>query len=134
MYSKTEIIGDLGRDPEMRYTPTGQAVTNFSVATTNTYTKKDGEKVKETTWFRVSVWGNMAEACNKYLTKGSRVFVDGHVKLRVYQKEDKTWDGTLELNASSVKFLDKLNGAPKKEQPQGEYYDNMEEIPGFMQG
>lgn len=129
MYQKIELIGDLGRDPEMRYTPSGQAVTNFSVAVNNTYSRKDGEKVKETTWFRVSVWGKLAENCQQYLSKSSRVFVEGRVKCHVYEKKDGTWDGTLEVTASNVVFLDKVgngNGSRKEEE-----YD--EELPGFMQ-
>lgn len=135
MFQEITIIGDLGRDPEMRYTPSGQAVTNFSVATTNKYQDSSGEWVTDTTWFRVSTWGKMAESSYKFLEKGSRVMVKGRVKCHVYEKKDKTWEGTLEVNASTVKFLDKKgnNGARKKEEPQGEHYDDMEEIPGFMQ-
>jgi single-strand DNA-binding protein len=135
MYQKIELIGDLGRDPEMRYTPSGQAVTNFSIAVSESYTRKDGEQVKNTTWFRVSSWGNIAENCAKYLSKGSRVFVEGKVKCHVYQKKDGTWEGNLEVTASSVKFLDKMsngNGA-KKDDGEGRYeYDDVD-IPGFMQ-
>lgn len=126
MHQRTEIIGRLGRDPEMRYTPSGQAVTNFSVAVDNQYTRKDGEKVKDTQWFRVTVWGNQAEACNQYLEKGSLVFAEGKVKLNVYEKKDGTWDGTLELNASSVRFLSRKNGDSEN------HYEEEEEIPGFM--
>ncbi len=67
MYQKIVIVGNLGRDPEMRYTPSGQAVTNFSVATNRQYTSSDGQKVKETVWFRISAWGRQAETCNQYL-------------------------------------------------------------------
>lgn len=133
MYQELAIVGDLGRDPEMRYTPKGTAVTNFSVATSNKY-QKDGEWVTDTTWFRVSVFGSHAEACNKYLSKGSRVLVKGRVKAHVYQKNDKTWDATLEVNAATVKFLDKRgngNGAGKDE---GEHYEYDDvDLPGFMQ-
>jgi single-strand DNA-binding protein len=112
MFQRTEIIGHLGQEPEMRYTPQGQPVTNFSVATTNTYTK-NGDKIKETTWFRVSVWGAMAEACKQYLEKGSLVFVAGRIQVdkktgnpRVYEnKKSGDWSSTLEINASEVKFL-----------------------------
>lgn len=131
MYQEIKLIGDLGRDPEMRYTPQGQAVTNFSIAVTNAYTRKDGEQVKDTLWFRVSVWGSMAEACQKYLSKGSRVFVEGRMKPpRVYEKNDKTWDAQLEVNASNVKFLDKLgSGSHKQEEPNP--YEAEYDIPGF---
>lgn len=126
MHQRIEIIGRLGRDPEMRFTPSGQAVTNFSVAVDNQYTRKDGEKVKDTTWFRVTTWGNQAESCNQYLEKGSLVFVEGKVKLHIYQKKDETWDGSLELNASSVRFLSRKNGDSENN------YEEEEDIPGFM--
>jgi len=74
MYQKIIIVGNLGRDPEMRYTPSGQAVTNFSVATNRQYTGSDGQLVKETIWFRVSVWGKQAETSNQYLRRGSVLF------------------------------------------------------------
>ena len=79
MYQHITIVGRLGRDPEMRYTPSGQAVTSFNVATDRQYTDANGQKVKETTWFRVSVWGKQAETTNQYLKKGSMVLVDGRL-------------------------------------------------------
>lgn len=79
MYQKIIIVGNLGGDPVMRYTPSGQAVTNFSVATNRQYTASNGEQVKETTWFRVSVWGKQAEVANQYLRKGRKVLVEGRL-------------------------------------------------------
>ncbi len=73
------IAGHLGRDPEMRYTPAGQAVTNFNLAANRQYTDSRGQVVKETTWFRVSAWGKTAENCNQYLHKGSLVLVEGRL-------------------------------------------------------
>lgn len=129
MYQKTTIIGDIGRDPEMRYTPAGKPVTNFSVATYKKY-QKAGEWVTETIWFRVSVWGNMAEPAFKYLAKGSRVMVEGEMKPpHVYQKEDKSWDAQLEMTAATVKFLDKKSNGEKKAEPNP--YDDEEEYEGF---
>lgn len=114
MYQKLEIIGHLGRKPEMKYTPSGQAVTNFSVATTHAYTSKSGEKVKETTWFRVSVWGNIAEVCNKYLDKGSLVKVEGRLSMdkatggpKIFTKTDGTASASFEIIGQSVLFLSK---------------------------
>lgn len=122
MYQKIQIIGRLGRDPEMKYTPTGQAVTSFSVATDNSYTDKNGEKVKETAWFRVQVWGKMAEHCNIYLAKGSLVMVEGRLVAdkatgspKVYQKKDGTSASSFDVNASNVKFL---STKEKSEHPQ----------------
>ena len=77
--NKVMIIGRLGKDPEMRYTPSGQAVTSFSVATNRQYTTGNGEQVKETIWFRVSTWGKTAEVCNQYVKKGSKVLIEGRL-------------------------------------------------------
>ena len=108
MYAKIIIIGNLGREPEMRFTPAGDPVTQFSVATSRRYGDKD-----ETTWFRVSVWGKQAESCNTYLSKGSKVLVEGRLKAEpnVYQRKDGTWASSYELTAESVRFL-----TPKGEQ------------------
>lgn len=119
MYQKITIVGNLGRDPEMRYTPSGQAVTSFSVAVSESYTNASGEKVKSTIWFRVSAWGGQAEACNQYLHKGSKVLVDGNMTAdkatgnpRVYEKNDGTSAASFEIRASAVRFLDsKSEGA-----------------------
>ena len=77
MYHTIIIVGNLGKDPEMRYTPSGQAVTSFPVATNRQYTTGSGEQVKETIWFRISTWGKTAETCNQYLKKGSKVLIEG---------------------------------------------------------
>ena len=79
MYHTIIIVGNLGRDPEVRYTPSGQPVTSFSVATNRQYTNNAGETIKETLWFRVSAWGKTAEVCNQYLKKGSKVLVEGRL-------------------------------------------------------
>jgi len=112
MYQKIVIVGNLGGDPEMRYTPSGQAVTNFSVATSNKYTANDGQKVDETTWFRISAWGRLAETCNQYLKRGRKVLVEGRLKPdiqsggpRVYQRQDGAWGASFEVTAQTVKFL-----------------------------
>lgn len=107
MYQKIIIIGNLGRDPEQRFTPDGKPVTNFSVATSRKY--KDTE---ETTWFRVSTWDKQAEACNQYLHKGSKVLVEGRLRPdesgnpTVFQRKDGSWGASYEVTAESVRFLD----------------------------
>jgi len=105
MYQSTTVIGRLGKDPEMRFTPSGQAVTSFSVATDRSYTNKDGTKEKETTWFKVNTWGKLAETCNTYLAKGKLVLVEGRVAVSAYLKDNQPV-GSLELTASVVRFLD----------------------------
>ena len=106
MYQKLIIIGNLGSNPEQRFTPSGDPVTTFSVATSRKYGGTD-----ETTWFRVSVWGKQAESCNTYLSKGSKVLVEGRLKSnadgnpRVYERKDGTWSASYEITAESVRFL-----------------------------
>lgn len=112
MYQKLVIIGRLGRDPEMRFTPTGQAVTSFSVATDRSYTDQAGKPVKETVWFKVTAWGKLAETCNNYLQKGKLVLVEGRLTVdaksggpRVWTGQDGTPRATYEVVANTVKFL-----------------------------
>lgn len=112
MYQKLVIVGNLGRDPEMRFTPAGQAVTNLSIATNRQYTSNSGERVKETTWFRVSVWGKQAETVNQYLSKGSKVLVEGRLTQdpetggpRIWEAQDGSPRASFEMTAQTVRFL-----------------------------
>ncbi len=112
MYHTIIIVGNLGHDPEMRYTPSGQAVTSFSVATNRQYTASDGTQVKETTWFRVSAWGKQAEVCNQYLRKGSKVLVEGRLNVdpatggpRTYTRNDGSVGTSFEVTSNIVRFL-----------------------------
>ena len=115
MYQKLIIIGNLGSDPEQRFTPDGKPVTSFSVATSRKYGDKD-----ETTWFRVTVWDKQAESCNRYLSKGSKVLVEGRLKAEpnVFEKKDGTWASSYEVTAESVRFLTpKGEDAPVEDYP-----------------
>ena len=85
---KIIIIGNLGRDPEMRYIPSGESVTSFSVASNRRYRGQDGENKEETTWFNINAWGRQAEICNQYLTRGSQVYIEGIPSTRVYHGND----------------------------------------------
>ena len=112
MYQKLIIVGHLGRDPEMRYTPSGQAVTNFSVATNRKWTGNDGQPQEETVWFRVSVWGKQAETCNQYLSKGQLVMAEGRMTVdretggpRIWTDQDGNPRASYEMTAYTVKFL-----------------------------
>ena len=112
MFQTIILAGNLGRDPEMRYTPSGQAVTSFSVATNRQYTNNNGETVKETIWFRISVWGKMAEVCNQYLKKGSKVLVEGRLTADAATGGPRIWNGqdgspraSFEVSAQTVRFL-----------------------------
>jgi len=111
-YQKIIITGNLGRDPEMRYTPSFQAVTSFSVAVNESYTNANGEKVKKTIWFRVTAWGKQAEICNQYLKKGQQVLVDGRMSAdpatggpKIWTKQDGSSGSSFEVTASTVRFL-----------------------------
>jgi single-strand DNA-binding protein len=112
MYQKVTIIGNLGRDPEMRYTPSGTAVTDFSVATNRKWTNKDGTPGEETAWFRCSAWGKTAETVNQYLTKGRQVFIEGRLNPdsatggpRVYTRGDGTPGAQFEVTIERIQFL-----------------------------
>ena len=112
MFHTLIIVGNVGRDPEMRYTPSGQAVTSFSVASNRKYTSSNGEQVNETIWFRVSAWGKQAEVCNQYLKKGSRVLIEGRLTPdratggpRLWQKQDGTSAASFEVTAQTVRVL-----------------------------
>lgn len=112
MYQKLIIVGNLGRDPEMRYMPDGTAVTNFSVATSRKWTDQFGQKAEETTWFRVSTWGKQAETCHEYLTKGSKVLVEGRLQVdpttggpKLFTRQDGTVGAAFQVTASEIRFL-----------------------------
>jgi single-strand DNA-binding protein len=116
MFQTIILAGNLGRDPEMRYTPSGQPVTSFSVATNRQYTNNNGETIKETIWFRISVWGKMAETCNQYLKKGSKVLVEGRLTAdsatggpRIWTGQDGSPRASFEVSASTVRFLSSRN-------------------------
>ncbi len=105
MYQKTVIVGHLGADPEMRYTPSGVPVTSFRVATNRVWTNQEGERQEKTTWFRVTAWRRLAETCNEYLSKGRLVLVEGDVDASAWTASDGESRATLELTARTVKFL-----------------------------
>jgi single-strand DNA-binding protein len=116
MYQKTVIVGNLGRDPEMRYTPSGVPVTSFSVATTRRWTNANGEQQEKTTWFRVTCWRKLAELTAQYLQKGRLVLVEGDVEATAFTDREGNAKASLELTATAVKFLggrgESVEGAP----------------------
>jgi single-strand DNA-binding protein len=127
MYHTIVLVGNLGRDPEMRYTPSGQAVTNFSVATNRQYTGSDGQLVKETIWFRISTWGKNAENCNQFLKRGSKVLVEGRLipdantgGPRVWNRQDGTPSASFEVSAQTVRFLSTRGEEDSGNLPPGE--------------
>jgi len=86
--NKVMIIGNLGRDPEMRYTPSGKPVTSFSLASSRTWVSADGERREETEWFNVVAWGNLAEICNQHLMKGQQVYIEGRLQTRCWEDDN----------------------------------------------
>lgn len=104
--NKVQLIGNLGGDPEMRFTANGSAVTNFTVATSRMYKKADGELAEETEWTKVVVWGKQAESCGKFLGKGRRVYVEGRLQTSSWERDgQKHWK--TEVIAQDVQFLDR---------------------------
>lgn len=103
--NKVMIIGRLGRDPEMRYTPSGRPVTTFSVATSRTWNTSEGEKRTETEWFNVVAWGSLAEICKQYLTKGMQVYVEGRLQTRHWDDPDGNKHASTEIVANEMIML-----------------------------
>jgi single-strand DNA-binding protein len=104
-FNKIVIVGYLGRDPEIRYTPQGTAVCNFTIATTEKRKDRAGESQDVTTWFRVSVWGRQAEVANQYLSKGKQVYIEGRLRLEEYTDRDGNRRQSLEVSATDLHFL-----------------------------
>lgn len=111
MYNRVTLVGNLGRDPELRYTANGSAVCNLSVATNEVWKDNTGEQRKRTTWWRVAVWGKQAESCSEYLNKGRPVLVEGRMRAdengnpRVFERGDGSWGSSFEVTAQTVRFL-----------------------------
>ncbi|MCL0101472.1 single-stranded DNA-binding protein [Dehalococcoidia bacterium] len=105
--NKIMIIGNLGNDPEMRYTANGEAMTSFRIATNRSYTARDGERREETEWFSVVAFRQLAERVSQYLTKGQMVYVEGRLRSRTWESQDGTQRFTNEINANEVVFMDR---------------------------
>jgi single-strand DNA-binding protein len=103
--NKVMIIGNLGRDPEMRYTPSGKPVTTFSVATSRTWNTSDGEKREETEWFNVVAWSSLAEICKQYLSKGQQVYIEGRLQTRHWDDQEGNKHTSVEIVANEMIIL-----------------------------
>jgi single-strand DNA-binding protein len=103
--NKVMIIGNLGRDPEMRYTPSGRPVTTFSVATSRSWNTSEGEKHVETEWFNVVAWSNLAEICKQYLTKGQQVYIEGRLQTRHWDDQEGNKHISVEIVANEMIIL-----------------------------
>ncbi len=111
--NKVILIGNLGRDPEVRYTSTGQAVANFTVATTEVITDKDGNKQEYTEWHRVVAWGRLAEICGEYLTKGRPVYIEGSLRTRSWEDKSGNTRWTTEIVARNLQMLGGSERSPQ---------------------
>jgi single-strand DNA-binding protein len=103
--NKVMIIGNLGRDPEMRYTPSGKPVTTFSVATSRAWNTSEGEKRMETEWFNVVAWSSLAEICKQYLTKGQQVYIEGRLQTRHWDDQEGNKHTSVEIVANEMIIL-----------------------------
>jgi single-strand DNA-binding protein len=110
--NKAILVGNLGTDPELRYTPSGKAVANFSLATNEQWTNKDGEKEERTEWHRIVAWGRLGEICGEYLSKGSQVYIEGRIQTRPWEDRDGNKRYTTEIIAQTMQML---GGISRKE-------------------
>lgn len=108
--NKVILVGNLGRDPELRYTQNGQAVVNFTLATTENWTNRGGEREERTEWHRIVAWGRTAENCAQYLSKGRTVYVEGRLQTREWEDRDGQKRRTTEINAQTVQFIGSARG------------------------
>jgi single-strand DNA-binding protein len=103
--NKAILIGNLGRDPEVRYTPSGTAVANFSLATSENWTNKDGEKQSRTEWHRIEAWGRLGETCGEYLSKGSQVYIEGSIRTDEWEDQEGNKRQTTKIRAWRMQML-----------------------------
>ena len=114
--NKMLVIGNVGTDPEMRYTPNGNPVTSFRLATNYRYTTSGGEQREETEWFTITAWNKLAEQCNQYVTKGMRIYAEGRLKSDTWTGNDGQVRFRNEIVANQVRFLDRARpGTPEGE-------------------
>jgi single-strand DNA-binding protein len=134
--NKVMILGRLGTDPELKYTPSGAAVCNFSLATSESWADKSGQKQEKTEWHRVVVWGKLAELCNQYLSKGKQAFVEGSLQTRSWEGQDGSKRYTTEINARNIQFLSgaSANGEKSNSQAPEQAPDYSSDMPAQDEG
>lgn len=118
--NKVLLIGRLGQDPEMRYTPSGKPLTKFRMASDRSWTTSDGEKRSETEWFNIVAWGKLAEICNQYLKKGQQVYIEGRLHIRRWQDDEGHNHSAVEVIAQEMIMLDHRLGDAVAEEPPAE--------------
>jgi len=133
--NKVILVGNLGRDPEVRYTPSGTAVANFTLATTETWTDRDGEKQSHTEWHRIVAWRRLGEICGEYLSKGKQVYIEGRIRTREWEDQEGNKRRTTEIEAQTMQMLgsrapdeplsDKSSGAKPEKRSSGPTEDDI---------
>jgi single-strand DNA-binding protein len=118
--NKVILIGNVGRDPELRYTASGQPVANFSLATSEAWTNRDGEREQRTEWHRIVAWGRLAEICGEHLSKGKQVYVEGRLQTRDWEDREGNKRRTTEITAQQLLMLGRRSEAPGGGVPEGE--------------
>lgn len=126
---KATIIGNLGGDPEMRYTPAGRPFTTFNVACNRNYTTPEGERREETEWFRVTAWARLAELCSQFLSKGRRVYIEGRLSSRSWEAADGQKRFSLEINANEMIIIDTRPRGDGHESHVGEEANDLDSVP-----
>ncbi len=122
--NKVMLIGRLGHEPEMRYTPSGHPLTKFQLAANRSWKSADGEKKSETEWFNVVTWGKLAEICNQYLTKGQQVYIEGRLHTRQWQDEEGGNHSTVEVIAQEMLMLNSKSGELESEPGEGTFSED----------
>jgi single-strand DNA-binding protein len=118
--NKVILVGNLGRDPEVRYTPSGTAVANFTLATTETWTDKDGAKQSHTEWHRIVAWRRLGEICGEYLSKGKQVYIEGRVRTKEWEDQEGNKRKTTEIEAQTMQMLgSRTQGEPPSDASSG---------------
>ena len=126
--NKVMVIGNLGKDPEMRFTASGTPVTSFSLAVNRSYSSPDGERHQETEWFNIVAWNKLAETCNQHLGKGRRVYIEGRLQTRSWEGQDGQTRYRTEIIANDVIFLDRRTAALSEGEEEDENV-GVEELP-----
>lgn len=124
MLNKVQIIGRLGRDVELRQATGGTSIASFTVATDESYTDRSGQRVEQTEWHRVSVFGKQAELCGKFIGKGSLVYVEGKLRTRKWTDQSGQERSSTEINADRVQFLDRKQEQPQRQAQAPTFTDN----------
>ena len=123
--NKVMIIGHLGRDPEMRYTPSGRPVTTFTIAVSRSWNTADGERRTETEWFNIVAWGNLAEICKQYLYKGQQVYIDGRLQTRRWEDKEGQKHTSVEVVANEMMMLGERRDNSSQTQESSEQTDDV---------